>query len=250
MHPLDRVGIEQPVVRLSLQHQRELPRQIAGIVETGVQTAHPEDRHQVRGVAGEQHAAMTVVVEREALGVVDGDPQRLPRRGLADHLEVAAHARQHLLGLDGFGRVFVVADLVVDAPDVAGLAMHQDGRARIGGRIEPRQPLDLAPGFLLDVDDHVAAFVLHAIEPQAELLAHRAASAVAGGQPIGSQRRAFTADTFDIDLDAGRALPDGHRPCRPAHVDHACAFLGGAMRILLDVVLLNVHHRRIALRRR
>jgi hypothetical protein len=109
---------------------------------------------------------------------------------LADHGQVALHARQDVLGLQRLLRVLVVAQLVVDAPDVVGLAVHQQRRAGIGRRVEPGQPLHRPPRLLHDVDDDVAAFVLRAFELQPELLAHRAAAAVAGHQPVRPAPRA------------------------------------------------------------
>ena len=68
------VGIEQVGRGAALHDERELPREVARIVEPGVEAAHPEDRHEVRSIAGEQHAPMAIVVEREALRVVDRNP--------------------------------------------------------------------------------------------------------------------------------------------------------------------------------
>jgi hypothetical protein len=101
--------------------------------------------------------------------------------------------------------------------------------------------------FLHHVDDHVAAFVLRAFELQAQLLAHRAAAAVAGHHPVGlhgvrSVRR------FDVHLRA----PLRAAPCHlagPAHVDQAALGQRRLVRELLGVELLDVDHGREALRR-
>ncbi|KAG0732805.1 hypothetical protein G6F23_013958 [Rhizopus arrhizus] len=130
---------------------------LARVVQAGIQAPHAEDRHQVAGVTGEQHAAMPILVQRQALGV-------------------------HVLGLDGFVGVFVVSDLIVHAPHVARLPMHQQRRPGVGRGIEPGQALDGAAGGLLDIDDDVAAFVLHAFQFQTHRFAHRAASAVEIGR--------------------------------------------------------------------
>jgi len=190
VHALLRVGVKQRRLRTLPQNEREFPCQVGCIVESGVQAPHAEDRHQMRGVAGEQNASVAIVVEREAFCVVDRDPQWLPRRRLTNHPEMALHARQHVRRLDRLDGILVVRNLIVDAPDVVRLSVHQNRGTSIGRRIEPCQPLDCALGVLLDVDDDVPALVLHAVELEAELFAHRAASAVAGDHPIGRDRSA------------------------------------------------------------
>jgi hypothetical protein len=125
----------------ALEHQRQLPRQVGGIVQARVQAAHAEDRHQVRGVAGEQHAAVAVAGSVRHLALYIEAHSGSPGRVLADHGEVALHARQDVLRLQRLLRVLVVAQLVVDAPDVVGLAVHQERGAGVGRRVEPGQPL-------------------------------------------------------------------------------------------------------------
>ena len=70
------------------------------------------------------------------------------------------HSWQHAFGFDGFNRVFIIPHLIVNAPNVAWLAVHQDGRAWVARRIEPREALHRALGCLLDVDNHIFAIVL------------------------------------------------------------------------------------------
>ena len=246
MHALDAVAVQQGVGRLALQHPGKFPGQVAGVVQPGIQAAHAEDRHEVARVAREQHAAVAVAIQRQALGVVDRDPERLPGRGLADHVQVALHTRQHVFRLDGFVGVFVVADLVVDAPHVAGLAMHQQRGPRIGGRIEPRKALDGPLRFLFDVDDDVAPLVLYAFQLQAHRVAHGAAAAVAGDEPIGAHRLAG-AVRLHLDRYAVRTGLHGRDACRPGKRGEAGMAPHGLVREFLHVVLLDVHHRGVPL---
>ena len=51
---------------------------------------------------------------------------------------MALHPRQYVFGFEGLHRVLIVAELVVNAPDIIGLAVHQNGRARVrGGQTKP-----------------------------------------------------------------------------------------------------------------
>ena len=60
------------------------------------------------------------------------------------------------------------------------LLVHQRRGAGIARRIEIGQALGGPPARKQDIDDHVAAFMAGALELQAERLAYRAASAIAG----------------------------------------------------------------------
>ena len=240
---LRRVAVEQPVRGQALDHEGQLPGQVVRVVDARVGAAHAEDRHQVRGVAGEQHAAVAVALQRQRVGLVDAHPDRLPLARLAHHLQQAFDARHHVLGLDRLVRVLAVAQLVVDAPDVVGLLVHQHGRAGVAGRVEVGQPLGGALAVEQDVDDDVAALVAGALELQAERLAQEAASAIGGDHPVGvdavvaGRSRHREARAVVASLDAGE-------PGLPADVDQVVQLLGAIEQDLLDAVLRQVDHRR------
>jgi hypothetical protein len=59
--------------------------------------------------------------------------------------------------------------LVVDAPDVVRLFMHEDSRAWIRWWIEPGQSLGRKVAFELNVDDYVPAFVTRVLELQSSV---------------------------------------------------------------------------------
>src|SRR5690606_13562681 len=149
---------------------------------------HPKDRHEVSGVPRKQDATMTVVIQRQAFRVIDRNPQRLPGLVLTDHLEVAAYTRQDVLRFHCLVRILIIPDLVVDAPDIIRLSMHQQRRTRIRRRIKPGQTLDGTFTLLPDVDDDIASLVLHTGQRQTELLAHRTAPAIACDHPVCTHR--------------------------------------------------------------
>ena len=115
--PLRRIAVEQLLRRDPLGHESELPGEIVGIVDAGIGAAHAEDRQKMRGVAGKQHAPVAVIVERERVGLVDADPDRVPRALLAHHTQQTLDARHDIFRLDRLIGVFAVAQLIVDAPD-------------------------------------------------------------------------------------------------------------------------------------
>ena len=91
-------------------------------------------------------------------------------------------------GLTASSGILVVAQLVVDAPDVVGLLVDQHGRARVARRVELGQPLGRPVAVEHDVDDHVAAFVAGAL--QAAGRAPRARSCARRRRPPPSRRQA------------------------------------------------------------
>ena len=83
---LDVIALEQALRRHPAQHAIELPRQILGVFEPGIGAARAERRDLMRGIAGEDHAAMDEPVHPPALEFVERDPFEI-------ELVVAEHAR-------------------------------------------------------------------------------------------------------------------------------------------------------------
>ncbi|MNT28503.1 hypothetical protein D3C72_1641940 [compost metagenome] len=124
--------------------------------------------------------------------------------------------------------------------------MHEQSGAGVGRRVEPGQAFHRALRILLDVDDDVAPFVLHAFQLQSHRLAHRAATAVAGDQPVGAHGPAFAAG-LDFHGDAVGFGPQADDTGRPLQRGQSGAALHGLVRVLLDAVLLDIDHGRVAL---
>ena len=57
------VAVKQRLSRFAVDHQRQLPRQVEGVAHATVVSLALPDRHDVRGVAGQQHP-----VNAKALG--------------------------------------------------------------------------------------------------------------------------------------------------------------------------------------
>ena len=72
--PLAGIAVEQRIAGVSLQHQRQLPRQIPGVIQTRIKAADAKNRHQMRCVPGKQDAAVSIAGERETFGVVYRNP--------------------------------------------------------------------------------------------------------------------------------------------------------------------------------
>ena len=77
------------------QHERELPDEVVDVLDAAVRAARAERRHQVRGVAGEQHAAVAELLHAPALERVDARPLdlELARRRRASRAGAAGSAR-------------------------------------------------------------------------------------------------------------------------------------------------------------
>ena len=130
--------------------------------------------------------------------------------------------------------------------------MHQNGGAGVARRVKPGQPLDVALGFLTDIDDDVLAVVLHALQLQPQLFAHGAAATVAGDQPIGADGLHLAVGVNDLNFVALTAfiVDFSHRFYRaiPPYIHQIPVVFGSFMRILLRKILLNVYHGRKSLR--
>ena len=121
--------------------------------------------------------------------------------------------------------------------------MHEDRRAGVGSGIEQGQALGWPLALEQDIDDHITAFIGRPLQLQAERVPDGAAAAVSCDDPVGVQLvpavRNFQGENRAVVAD----LDPSHLGL-PSNVDQ----LGLALRCLkqkmLDVVLLQVNHRR------
>ena len=131
------IALEQRFRRSPAQHAVELPGEILGVLEPGIGAARAERRDLMRGIAGEDHAAMDEPVHAPALELVERDPFEL-------ELVVAEHARDprpHILRLLFDRGIGIAAELQIDAPDIVGLLVQQRRAAGVKRRIEPEPAL-------------------------------------------------------------------------------------------------------------
>ena len=84
--PLLLVAVEQRFASFAVHHQRQLPRQVKGVAHAAVIALPLPDRHDVRGVARQQHA-----IDAKAFG----DTRVMGVDALADRFDVV-RVRQHL----------------------------------------------------------------------------------------------------------------------------------------------------------
>ena len=121
------VAVEQALRRQPAQHQIELPGEVVGVLHAAVAAARAERRHLVRGIAGEQHAAVPELLQPARLEAVEADPLEVEVDVLAQH---GAHAPGDVLRLHLLVAIGLVADLEVEAPHVVGLLVQQRRAAR------------------------------------------------------------------------------------------------------------------------
>ncbi|MNE40438.1 hypothetical protein D3C80_1344560 [compost metagenome] len=112
------------------------------VLEAGVGTAHAENGQQMRGIAGEYHAIMQVVGQCQCARRVHRAPVQLPLRvHYPDDAQLGIDTLAQGVSRQGlFGR-FAPCQLIVDAPDIVWLAVHEHGIARVPVRVEIRQAL-------------------------------------------------------------------------------------------------------------
>ena len=242
-HAFLRIGFQQPGRRLAAQHQIELPHQIVGILHAGIAAARAERRHDMRRIAGEQHAAVVEAFHAAAGEAVDADPF-VVELALAQHgFQPRRDAVELLLRL-GIG---IGAELEIDAEHLVGLAMQQHRLAAMEGRIEPEPALGRKLRLHAHVGDQEAVVEHLAVEAQAHHGADRAAHAIGGddvlrGQPVDAIRR------LDLQPHLLAILLDADDLVLPAQIDFGK--IGAALdQVLLDIILLQVDEGRETLMR-
>ena len=217
-------------------HEGQLPGQVVGILQRRVHAAHTEDRHQMRGIASEQHLAMQVGRQGHGAGAVQRHPDRLPRAVYAQHVELPLYGGEHRFFAHCLGFVLVGPELIVKAQHAIGLFVHQHGALGIGGRAEPAMaPGIQAAGVDANIDDDVAPGVALAFHAQVKQPAQRALSAIAGHHPVAVQA-VIASRCGDAELGLVVALRNGLDPRLPADIDQP-ATLGRLHHQPFDTVL-------------
>jgi hypothetical protein len=167
------------------EHERQLPADVLGIRQATVQPAHAEDRHDMRGIADEEHAAVPVVVEAERVGGIDTPPFQLPWFCVADIGKDGADARPEVFLFQGILLAFAFAELVIHAPDIVRLLVDQHRAAGIAGRLEKGAALGRKIVIHADIRDHIPAFIIVAFQAQPEHGADRRARPIGGEHIVG-----------------------------------------------------------------
>ena len=192
----------------------------------------------MRRIAGEDHAAVHVAVERAALESVHGSPDELEPRSRAEH---CAQARHHTLGLPFLLDVGIRAELQIDAPHIVGLPVQQCGLTAVERRLEPEPPLRRKVGLHAHVGDQEFLGEHFSPKAEAQLPANGGTRAVAGDEPLAAK----------LVRTAGRADPEAHvivegldAFARVLRADRAAEGAQAVEEHGLDVVLLQVHEGR------
>ena len=232
------VALEQRLGRRSAQHAIELPCQVLGILQPGIGAAGAERRHLVRGIAGEDDAAVDELVHSPALEFVQRDPFEI-ELVVPEH---AGDARPHVLRqlFDiGIGKA---VELQVDAPDVVRLLVQQRRAAGMERRIEPEPALGRKRRRHPDVGDQELILEHLACEFRADQPAERGFGAVAGDHEAGADA-VRTVGRLDRQQHMVVARLERGDLVAPAQVDGR-QFLDAVDQIRLGVELLQVDESR------
>ena len=162
---------------------------------------------------------------------------------MADVAEDGLHAPADVVFAHGLFGALAFMQLVVDAPDVVGLLVHEHGAAGVASGFEEGAALGGEVVFHLHVGDDVPALVIFALQPQAEHRADGAARAV-GGQHVVGVEGVVALRGSDLQRHAVLTRLDFGDLALPAHVDERLA-RDGVVEELLDVLLLQVVHRQV-----
>jgi hypothetical protein len=199
----------------------------------------------VRGIAGEQHAAVAEAGHALAREAVDAGPFELELRVFHGRMrEQRTHPRQDALGsLFGLG-VGIPAELEVDAPHRVGLLVQQHALAGMERRVEPEPALGREVHCVLEahVGDQEAISERAALGFLADQRAHARARAVAGHHVLGSHGVDAIGRAHLQCHAVGRRLHAAHLVL-PAQVDQR-QLERALHQVAFDVVLLDVDERR------
>ena len=202
----------------------------------------------MRGITGEQNAAMAIVGQGHRAGTVHGSPHGLPRQvPFTDGVEVPLNECRYGVGLKRVFGALVRTKLVVDAPDVVGLPMHQHRGTAMPLWVKPGASLGGMGARQLDVDDHIASFIRLAFQVQPQRFAHETLPAVACHEPRPLQLVVAIGVAY-VQRNPLSILRECRHFGAPAEIDQArsngIALLYLVEQELLDVVLRQVHHGR------
>ncbi len=227
---LELVGREQVRAAPAAQAAGELPREIDRIADAHVHAEAPGGDHQVRRVAGEEHAALAVAFGEQQVLLPLADVEHLVFERHADGLlELARHV---LVALDDRVQGPVPRRVLHD--EEARLAVGHVVVAALAGALAEGKPLEkLGAGVerLAQLEQ-----VALAAQADAELVAHGARATVAADEisrPQGFHRAVFLPDPG---ANAGRVLLEGKELAAVAH-RHARQGLGHGLEQRLEGVL-------------
>ena len=123
--PFAAVAIQQPRCSLALQNTCQLPAEVVRVGKPGIETAHPKDRDEVRRVPDEEDTSNAVVVQTEAVRLVEADPVEFPRPWFADEVQLLLDATADVRLVEFHLRIVARLKLVIHAPHAVRLFVHQ-----------------------------------------------------------------------------------------------------------------------------
>ena len=176
------IAVQKRLGRQAVQHEAQFPAEVVDVLNAGIGAPRAEGRYLMRGVAGEDHAAMAESLHPPALEGVDRRPDEVVFDIRAEHrIEAAADVFFPEL----FLAVDIPAELKIDAPDAVRLLVQQRAVAGFEMRFEPEPAFRREIRFHRDVGDQEVVLENAPLEIEAHHRAQRRGRAIAADQPIG-----------------------------------------------------------------
>jgi hypothetical protein len=140
--PFRVVGVQQGVIGDAAEHGGELPGQVGGIPDAGVVALALPDRHQVRGVPGDQHVTLAERPGDPGVQGVDALPDEV-QAGRLRHMP-----REQSVDEPGVGDLLVglvIEDHELEAADAVRQPDGHEGPNRIGPEVGVRRAQRVVP---------------------------------------------------------------------------------------------------------
>ena len=238
MHSFLRVAVEYDRVRPSVNHERQFPGHIVAVLQACIDAANAEDGQQVRSVAGQQNAAMAIIIQGKRICGIDCGPIQLPRDRMADHAQHGIDAPMQELRLQGPLVRLAIRQAKINAPYAVRLAMNQHIVAGVPSRIEKAQPLGRKIDVGLDVGDNELTGVGASFHAKLHQPANRGTSPIRRHYPVGGQG-IFALGGVHRESCPCVILRYAHHSLSPADIDQR-GRIAVRDQVFLDVLLLNI----------
>ena len=245
--PFHRVAVQQCIARPAPDHAGEFPADVLGIRKAVIQPPHTKNRHDMGAVPDKEHAPISVIIQCERIGRIDAPPFQFPIAIIPKIGEHSRDGRPDITLVNRGGLVFAVAQLIVDAPNILGLLMHQNGSTAPTIRVKQCTPDCRVVMVHLHIRNHITPLEILTLQTQPPHLPHGTARAIRGQHPF--RRELIAAERITHrEFHTVFGVLDASDFTLPARFNQRLT-ANRIPQILLDILLLQIIHRAVFLAR-